>query len=73
MYTSKEFEDEVIEKALDKAFERLGYNQYSFSEELKDTYESEMTDYDNTNGFFDDLPVVVVEEWPWVVLSTTMS
>lgn len=55
MYTSKEFEDEVIEEALDKAFERLGYNQYSFSEELKDTYEYEMTDYDNTDGFFDDL------------------
>lgn len=55
MYTSKEFEDEVIEEALDKAFERLGYNEYSFSEELKDTYESEMTDYENTDGFFADL------------------
>lgn len=55
MEKSKKFEDEVIEEALDKAFERLGYNQYSFSEELKDTYEYEMSDYDNTDGFFDDL------------------
>ena len=55
MEKSKKFEDEVIGEALDKAFERLGYNLYSFSEELKDTYESEMSDYDNTDGFFDDL------------------
>lgn len=49
------FENEVLERTLDLAFQEAGMDSYSFSGELKDIFQSHMGDYDTIGGFFDDL------------------
>lgn len=49
------YEDRVLDSMMDKAFEKAGVDDYSFSEELKEIYKDHIESYPGVDGFFDDL------------------
>lgn len=49
------YEDRVLDSMMDKAFEKAGVDDYSFSEELKEIYKDHIESYPGVKGFFDDL------------------
>ena len=44
-----------MDSMMDKAFEKAGVDDYSFSEELKEIYKDHIESYPGVKGFFDDL------------------
>ena len=49
------YEDRVLDSMMDKAFEKAGVDDYSFSEELKRIYRGHIESYPGVNDFFNDL------------------
>ena len=49
------YEDRVLDSMMDKAFEKAGVDDYSFSEELKEIYKDHIESYPGVADFFDDL------------------
>ena len=49
------YEDRVLDSMMDKAFEKAGVDDYSFSEELKAIYKRHVEDRTTVDDFFDDL------------------
>lgn len=49
------YEDRVLESMMDKAFEKAGVDDYSFSEELKAIYKRHVEDRTTVDDFFSDL------------------
>ena len=49
------YEDRVLDSMMDKAFEKAGVDDYSFSEELKRIYKGHVESYPGVNDFFNDL------------------
>lgn len=49
------YEDRVLESMMDKAFEKAGVDDYSFSEELKAIYKRHVDDRTTVDDFFSDL------------------
>lgn len=49
------YEDRVLESMMDKAFEKAGVDDYSFSEELKGIYKYHVEDRTTVDDFFSDL------------------
>lgn len=49
------YEDRVLDSMMDKAFEKAGVDDYSFSEELKAIYKGHVESYPGVNDFFNDL------------------
>lgn len=49
------YEDRVLESMMDKAFEKAGVDNYSFSEELKEIYKDHIESYPGVDDFFTDL------------------
>lgn len=49
------YEDRVLDSMMDKAFEKAGVDNYSFSEELKEIYKDHIESYPSVDDFFTDL------------------
>lgn len=49
------YEDRVLDSMMDKAFEKAGVDDYSFSEELKAIYKRHVEDRPTVDDFFNDL------------------
>ncbi len=49
------YEDRVLDSMMDKAFEKAGVDNYSFSEELKEIYKRHVEDRTTVDDFFNDL------------------
>lgn len=49
------YEDRVLDSMMDKAFEKAGVDDYSFSEELKEIYKRHVEDRTTVDEFFNDL------------------
>ena len=49
------YEDRVLDSMMDKAFEKAGVDNYSFSEELKEIYKDHIESYPGVDDFFTDL------------------
>jgi hypothetical protein len=49
------YEDRVLDSMMDKAFEKAGVDDYSFSEELKRIYRGHIESYPGVDDFFSDL------------------
>ena len=49
------YEDRVLDSMMDKAFEKAGVDDYSFSEELKRIYRGHIESYPGVKDFFNDL------------------
>ena len=49
------YEDRVLDSMMDKAFEKAGVDNYSFSEELKAIYKRHVEDRTTVDDFFNDL------------------
>ena len=49
------YEDRVLDSMMDKAFEKAGVNDYSFSEQLKDTFKEYIKIYPRVDYFFNDV------------------
>lgn len=49
------YEDRVLDSMMDKAFEKAGVDDYSFSEELKRIYRGHIESYPGVRDFFNDL------------------
>lgn len=49
------YEDRVLDSMMDKAFEKAGVDNYSFSEELKEIYKDHIESYPGVDDFFSDL------------------
>lgn len=49
------YEDRVLDSMMDKAFEKAGVDDYSFSEELKRIYKGHVESYPGVKDFFNDL------------------
>lgn len=49
------YEDRVLDSMMDKAFEKAGVDDYSFSEELKRIYKRHVEDRTTVDDFFNDL------------------
>lgn len=49
------YEDRVLDSLMDKAFEKAGVDDYSFSEELKRIYRGHIESYPGVKDFFNDL------------------
>lgn len=49
------YEDRVLDSMMDKAFEKAGVDDYSFSEELKEIYKDHIESYPGVDDFFNDL------------------
>lgn len=49
------YEDRVLDSMMDKAFEKAGIDNYSFSEELKAIYKDHIESYPGVDDFFSDL------------------
>ena len=49
------YEDRVLDRMMDKAFEKAGVDDYSFSEELKRIYRGHIESYPGVKDFFNDL------------------
>ena len=49
------YEDRILDSMMDKAFEKAGVDDYSFSEELKRIYRGHIESYPGVKDFFNDL------------------
>lgn len=54
-FDPKEFVSNLVWETLDDLMERNGINDYSFSDELKEIFQTNIVDYERGAGFFDDL------------------
>lgn len=54
-FSPREFVSEAIWDTLDDLMERMELNDYSFSDEIKESFEERIRDYDRGENFFNDL------------------
>lgn len=54
-FDPEEFVSNLVWETLDDLMERNGINDYSFSDELKEIFQTHIADYEKGAGFFDDL------------------
>lgn len=54
-FDPKEFISNLVWETLDDQMEGCGVNDFSFSDELKEIFQTHIVDYDQGVGFFDDL------------------
>lgn len=54
-FDPEEFVSNLVWETLDEQMERCGVNDYSFSDELKEIFQTQIADYEKGAGFFEDL------------------